>query len=522
MPDLLGQMLPWLPPSWQATFGAAFQSLGTAAVTHAVLALAYGGMTVTLFVVLLRRREIPSQLALILLVGLFGVGAAAHLLAIADAGLPNISFGEAVPVLTGLVAFASVVLLWRLLPDAVTLPRASQLAREMAVRKAAEVRARLSEAQLADLFNHMPDALFVARLAPDGSFIFENVNAAFRRLVGQPEAPLLGEKASGFLAAAAAATLERQFAEALGANRVIEHEAAVATREGHRIWHTLLVPIRAEGADIRLLGSIRDVTSIRRLRSDLQEASRLATVGSMCAGVAHEMSQPINVVALWSGRVRATLSRSAPDIARIRRALEIIEDQTRRLSGLLERMRDLTDESRDEDEDIFDAGDAALGAVEMVGRQFALKGVNVMLAPKREAVPVRGRRSQLEQALLQVVANAADAVERRQQQEPDAPALVRVTLYADPQSKEAVIEVRDTGGGVPIGLQNRIFDPFFTTKDPGQGTGLGLSIAQGAARALGGSLSTFNVAQGTPEAGAVFRLSLPLVTMRTQNLRRSA
>ncbi|HYF07010.1 MAG TPA: ATP-binding protein [Acetobacteraceae bacterium] len=487
---------------------------------HVALSLAYLLVALTLLLVLFRRRDVSSGLALLVLTGLFAVGSTAHALcafAPDSSGLRGI-----LPATTGLVGVASAVLLWRLLPEAMTLPRASRLAREMEVRRAAEVRARLSEAQLTDLFNHLPDALFVARLCPDGSFVFENVNTAFRRLVGQPEAPLLGAKASGFMAPAAAATLERQFAEALGANRVIEHEAGFAMQDGHRIWHTLLVPIRAEGADIRLLGSIRDVTSIRRLRSDLQEASRLATVGSMCAGVAHEMSQPINIVALWSGRVRATLSRGTPDVGRIRRALEIVEDQTKRLSGLLERMRDLTDESKNEDEDIFDAGEAALGAVEMVGRQVALKGVSVMLSPNRDAIPVRGRRAQFEQALLQIVANAADAVERRLQREPDSPAQVRVTIHADAQAGEAVIEVRDTGGGVPLGLQNRIFDPFFTTKDPGQGTGLGLSIAQGAARALGGSLSTFNVAQGAPEAGAVFRLSLPLLRMRAQPLRRIA
>ena len=136
---------------------------------------------------------------------------------------------------------------------------------------------------------------------------------------------------------------------------------------------------------------------------------------------------------------------------------------------------------------------------------------------------MRGQRAQLEQALLALVANAADAVARRAQDEPDIPTRVRVALHADIASGEAVIEVRDTGGGVPIGLANRIFDPFFTTKDPGQGTGLGLSIAQGAARAMGGSLTMFNVGQGTPEAGAVFRLSIPLASARPQQpVRKSA
>jgi C4-dicarboxylate-specific signal transduction histidine kinase len=73
-----------------------------------------------------------------------------------------------------------------------------------------------------------------------------------------------------------------------------------------------------------------------------------------------------------------------------------------------------------------------------------------------------------------------------------------------------VIAVRDTGGGVPPGIATQILDPFVTTKDPGQGTGLGLPIAAGLLRGMGGRLAWTNWAEGRPEAGAVFRLTLPL------------
>ena len=519
--DLLSPLLDWLQSSWLGAGLVLLERSGMVTITHGLLGLTYVGIALALVGLLLFRRNTPSVLTMVMLVVLFLLGGGAHGLAILAAGTPGSGLLEPLQAGTGLVALIGALMLLRLLPDALTLPRPAKLVHEVGVRRAAEVRARISEAQLTDLFHHLPDSLFVVRLQPDGNFVFENVNTAFRRLVNHPDAELIGSRASGFMPPAAASMLERQFGEALGSSSVTEHEAAVQATEGHRIWHTLLVPLRSEGADVRLLGSIRDVTTIRRLRSDLQEASRLATVGSMCAGVAHEMSQPINVVSLWSARARAALSREQPDMRRLRRSLEIVDEQTKRLGTLLERMRDLTDESNDE-LDTFDAGAAAHGAVEMVGRNFALKGVSVILAPRREALPVRARRAQLEQALLQIVANAADAVERRRQIDPQAPSQVRVSLHADPASAEAVIEVRDTGGGVPAALQERIFDPFFTTKDPGQGTGLGLAIAQGAARAMGGSLTTFNVAQGSPDAGAVFRLSLPLVTQRTLHVRKIA
>ena len=522
MPSGLAALGGFLPASWISAGDAIVGAHGPVAILHVALACVYLGIALRLAMLLVSRHEVRFRGTILVLCVLLVAGSAAHSLAIVSAFVPGLAPGMILTFIAWLVTLAGAVMLWRLLPEAVSHPSASSLSREMEVRRAAEARARLSEAQMADLFHHLPDALFVVRLCPDGSFVFENVNTAFRHLVGAPEADMVGTRPSAFLPAATSTTLERQFAEALGTRRVTEHEAAVATTDGHRIWHTLLVPIRSAGSDIRLLGSIRDVTATRRLRSDLQEASRLATVGSMCAGVAHEMSQPINIVALWTGRVRASLLRDAPDVTRIRRALEVVEEQTRRLSTLLERMRDLTDESGDTNDEVFDASEAALGAVEVVGRQVALKGVSVLIAAHRDSIPLRGHRAQLEQAVLALVANAADAVTRRLQDEPDAPARVRVSMHADHAAGEAVIEVRDTGGGVPIGLQHRIFDPFFTTKDPGQGTGLGLAIAQGAARAMAGSLTTFNIAQGTPDAGAVFRLNVPLATARPQMARKIA
>lgn len=522
MPSVAAAIAGWLPESWLRAGLAAHEVLGAAAILHVLLAVIYIAVALRLVLLLAHPGEVRSHAKIIVLIALLCFGSLSHALVLITAAIPGNGGSAGYAVAAWLVALAGAILLWRLLPEAVMLPPASSLAREMAVRRQAEARARLSEAQMAELFHHLPDALFVIRLQPDGSFIFETVNAAFRRLVGEPERNLLGARPADFLASGTATTLERQFAEALGAKRTVEHEAAVANGEGHRIWHTLVVPLNAEGTDIRLLGSIRDVTATRRLRSDLQEASRLATIGSMCAGVAHEMSQPINVVALWAGRARASIDKGSLDPSRVSRALSIVEEQTRRLSTLLERMRDLTDESKDTGNDLFDASEAALAAVEVVSRQYALKGVSVLLAARREAMPVRGQKAQVEQALLALVANAADAVARRLEDEPDCPARVRVAIHADVDTNEVVLEVRDTGGGVPVSLQNRIFDPFFTTKDPGQGTGLGLSIAQGVARAMGGSLSTFNIGQGTPEAGAVFRLTIPLASARPMPARKIA
>jgi histidine kinase len=115
---------------------------------------------------------------------------------------------------------------------------------------------------------------------------------------------------------------------------------------------------------------------------------------------------------------------------------------------------------------------------------------------------VRGSPARLEQAVLQLLANARDAVLERRRREPGAPARISVALQRS--AGRIAIEVRDTGTGIPDALREAIFDPFFTTKEPGRGTGLGLSIAAGVARAMGGGIEAWNLAEG----GACLRMEL--------------
>jgi C4-dicarboxylate-specific signal transduction histidine kinase len=119
-------------------------------------------------------------------------------------------------------------------------------------------------------------------------------------------------------------------------------------------------------------------------------------------------------------------------------------------------------------------------------------------------LPVQGSAGRLEQAVMNLLANARDAVMERRGSEPDAAASVEVVLAE--QSGAVVVEVRDSGTGIPEAAADAIFDQFFTTKDPGRGIGLGLPFAAGAARAMGGRLEAWN----RPGGGASFRLELPL------------
>ncbi len=482
--------------------------------TDGLAALAYWSVPLALAVALRRRRNpIPPWSRAAVLIACFAAAAGAgHAVSILELWRPERLLNDTAKAATGLAAVAAALSLLPLLPRLVSLPSAAALAtanavlrREAAGARDAERRARSERARLAGLFEHLPDALFVVR-AESGRFVFETVNPSFRRLFGQAGDAIEGAGPDLLLEPGAAAELERRFAACLAAGRPLDWDSpaggAAPGGAPHHHWHTVLVPLPT-GADgvPRLLGSLRDVTELRRLQADLVEQARRATITAMCAGVAHEMSQPVNIIALWADRARRGLDGGQ---ARPRRAMDVVSEQTRRLGILLERMRDLVREVPEEVED-FDAAPPLAAAVAVARRAWALEGLELSLEVSAPLL-LRGRSFQFEQAVLHLLENAREAILRRRQADPDAPARIAVRLAAGAVPGTVAVSVRDTGGGVPAPVAPHILEPFVTSKEPGEGTGLGLPIAAGIARGMGGRISWTNTAAGQPEAGAVFRL----------------
>lgn len=488
-------------------------------LADAVIALACWSVPVALAVALRQRRNPlpPRSRAAILIACSAAVAAGtAHAAFVLEHWLPEHVLQTTAKAATALAAVTAAFALVPLLPRVISRSSGAALAtanallrREVADRRDAERRARSEGARLARLFEHLSDAVFVVR-EDAGRFVFETVNPSFCRLFAQPSAAAVeGAGPERLLEPAAAADLERRFAACLADGRPLNWDNPAGGADGeaahggvHHHWHTVLVPlpVGADGAR-RLLGSLRDVTELRRLQTDLVEGARRATMAAMCAGVAHEMSQPVNIIALWAERARCALDES---LAAPRRAMCIVSEQTRRLGVLLERMRDLVREIPDEVDD-FDAVPSLASAVEMARRAWALEGLEIALEVSAPLL-LRGRPPQFEQAVLHLLDNAREAVLRRRAAEPDAPARIEVRLAPEPTPGTVAVTVRDTGGGVSTAIARHMLEPFVTSKEPGEGTGLGLPIAVGIARGLGGRLSWCNVAAGEPEAGAAFRL----------------
>ncbi len=219
-------------------------------------------------------------------------------------------------------------------------------------------------------------------------------------------------------------------------------------------------------------------------------SEKLATVGTLAAGVAHEIGNPIAVLTGYLEILRAG------DLPPEQQAefLAIMQGSVERISTII---RDLLDFARpvDAGDDTCDAVAVAQATANLVRPQKRMRSVDLVLDLPDQPVPTACPAGRLEQVLLNLLFNAADA-------SPDGG---RVTLHVAARGPQVVVTVRDQGTGIDKADLVRIFDPFFTTKPPGAGTGLGLSICHNIAQTYGGQIS----AESERGHGASFTVTLP-------------
>jgi PAS domain S-box-containing protein len=263
-------------------------------------------------------------------------------------------------------------------------------------------------------------------------------------------------------------------------------------------------------------GVARDITERLRLERQVQEqrlrslqVDRLQALGEMAAGVAHELNQPLNGIRAFAEGTVYGLDRGwATNSSEVRDTMREIVALVDRMAGIIDHMRSFARDSSLSSPMPFALTEVVDGALKLVGAQLRLHGIEVVVDTAAQAPQVVGRANRLEQALLNLVTNARDALESRRLAEhlPSGwhPTL-RLALTADAASGPVQLAVIDNAGGVPEAVVGRVFDPFFTTKEVGRGTGLGLSIARGIMQEHGGGLEL----QNRPGEGATFVMSLP-------------
>ena len=262
---------------------------------------------------------------------------------------------------------------------------------------------------------------------------------------------------------------------------------------------------RSRKAMIHIMGDLRDTTEeVRRREQELREkqeqlvqAGKLATLGELTTGVAHELNNPLNNIGLFIGNVIDFIDHRRLDPAPMLRDLRAAMQQVRKASEIISHLRTFGRVAPVSRERVA-VNTIVQRALSLVAEQLRLRQIELVLDLAPADPAVWGNPIQLEQVFINIITNARDALA-------DAPRKV-IEIGSAVEGPAVALTFRDTGPGIPPGLEQRIFDPFFTTKEVGKGTGLGLSIAYGIIQEHEGTIAV----QSAPGEGATFRITIPL------------
>ena len=235
--------------------------------------------------------------------------------------------------------------------------------------------------------------------------------------------------------------------------------------------------------------------ALRDKQAQLVQAAKLASIGELATGIAHEVNNPLNNIGLFVSNALECLRAGKPaDV--IVPGLEAALKQVQRAAGIVAGVRSFG-RTAPTDFKVVNVNDAIRNALALISEQLTLRHVQIQLDLFVDPVLIQGNQAQLEQVFLNLFINASDAMEGA------AERILSITTEAS--SSILLIIVRDTGCGIPDHALEQIFDPFFTTKPVGKGTGLGLSITYRIVKEHEGDIR----AHQEPGGGAAFIISLP-------------
>lgn len=257
---------------------------------------------------------------------------------------------------------------------------------------------------------------------------------------------------------------------------------------------------------IHIMDDLRETTEemqrreqeLRDKQEQLVQAGKLATLGELTTGVAHELNNPLNNIGLFVGNAIDLMELGSADRERCLRELESAMQQVRKASEIISHLRTFGRAAPVSREPV-PINEVIRRALSLMQEQLRLRQIEVEINLCDSDTTVIGNAIQLEQVFINLLTNARDAVAASPKR--------MISIECAIKGEVVELSFSDSGPGIPGELEQRIFDPFFTTKEVGKGTGLGLSITYGILKEHHG---TITVAKKPPGEGATFLVQLPL------------
>jgi histidine kinase len=374
---------------------------------------------------------------------------------------------------------------------------AMEMSLDITERKLLEEELEKSERKYHGIFNHIPNPVFVLDIK---TLEIIDCNESVHAVYGWKKERILQQSFLDLFPKE-----ERDAYE----HKIRQHAVINQARNLNADGKTLYVNIRVSPAEYPgrrvLLVTSSDITKRLETEQQLIQASKMATLGEMATGVAHELNQPLSVIKTASSFFIKKIQHKQPlDADVLNNMLAKIDSNVDRASRIINHMREFARKS-DMDLEKIQLNDVLEKAFEIFSQQLKLRGIEVV----REIAPglpkISGDPGRLEQVFINLLLNARDAIEEKWAGDPRE-SDKRIFLRTYSRGGEVICEICDTGKGVPVAFADKIFEPFFTTKEVGKGTGLGLSISYGIIKDCGG---TIRVTPNSP-CGACFIINFPV------------
>jgi histidine kinase len=388
---------------------------------------------------------------------------------------------------------------------------AMEMCLDITERKELERELKQSEMKYCDIFNNIPSSIFVLD-ETDLGILDCNRSALLtydyekEELMGMSFLDLFLENGGGRFNEA----MEHEFVRTLREDGNLA-QARHRSKSGREFYVSISAsPSNFSDRNVYLV-SVTDITTRLEAEQQLIQAGKMATLGEMATGVAHEINQPLSVIQTSMDLVKRRLNRKeVPDTALLERLVTMVGEQIERATKIIDHMREFGRKAPPDSEAV-DLNTVIVRSFEFFSRQLALHNIEVVWELADKLPPAKCEINRMEQVFINFFINARDTIEERiakaKKSGEDLEELPRrITIKSMANKQFVTIRISDSGVGVPEDIASKIFEPFFTTKQVGKGTGLGLSISYGIVKEYGGGIYVNNNESG----GASFHIRLPV------------
>ena len=369
---------------------------------------------------------------------------------------------------------------------------------DITARKKLEEDLKKSEKKYNAVFNNIPRALFLLNRE---TLAILDCNRSATSLYGYTKGEMIGKNFMEFFA-----ETDREEHQSLIKNLQNINRAKHFGKEERSFYVNVSLTDSDYQVGLKvILAMVIDVTERIEAEQQVIQANKMATLGEMATGVAHELNQPLSVIQMISSFFVRKLDRGdLPDKESLSDVSSKLRSNVERASKIINHMREFGRKSTSEVESV-QINEVILRSLDFFSQQLRLRNIEVVLDLVEGVPMIKADPNRLEQVFINLFTNARDAIEEKSPQEPSPQGGKRITIRTRFNRRYVFAEVCDTGIGIPKEITRKIFEPFFTTKTVGKGTGLGLSISYRIVSDFGGTID----AVSKEGEGACFNIRFP-------------